>query len=67
MNKVETEEAFYQRKFDWMPDNIHNEIGHFNVFKLDPFVGSSTKPLPYNSMINLRLPKALQRHSGHIL
>jgi AraC family transcriptional regulator, transcriptional activator of pobA len=47
MSKVETIEEFYKRKFSWMPDNIRNEIGHFNVFKLDPFVGSNAKPVPY--------------------
>jgi AraC family transcriptional regulator, transcriptional activator of pobA len=47
MEKVETIEEFYKRKFDWMPDNIRNEIGHFNVFKLDPFVGNRAKPVPY--------------------
>lgn len=30
-----------------MPDNIRNEIGHFNVFKLDPFVGTNARPVPY--------------------
>lgn len=30
-----------------MPDHIRSEIGHFNVFKLDPFVGSNAKPVPY--------------------
>jgi len=47
MDKVESIEEFYKRKFDWMPDNIRNEIGHFNVFKLDPFVGNRAKPVPY--------------------
>lgn len=47
MRKVETIEEFYKRKFDWMPDNIRNEIGHFNVFKLDPFVGRNAQPVPY--------------------
>ena len=47
MDKSETIEEFYKRKFDWMPDNIRNEIGHFNVFKLDPFVGARAKPVPY--------------------
>jgi len=47
MNKMETIEEFYKRKFDWMPDDIRNEIGHFNVFKLDPFVGDNAKPVPY--------------------
>lgn len=47
MNKVESIEDFYKRKFDWMPDNIKNEIGHFNIFKLEPFVGSNANPVPY--------------------
>jgi hypothetical protein len=32
MKKIETIEEFYKRKFDWMPYNIKNEIGHFNNF-----------------------------------
>jgi AraC-like DNA-binding protein len=47
MSKVETIEEFYKRKFDWLPENIKNEIGHFNVFKLDPFVGKNAQPVPY--------------------
>ncbi|MDE3184083.1 MAG: helix-turn-helix transcriptional regulator [Bacteroidota bacterium] len=47
MSNVESIEEFYKRKFDWMPDNIRNEIGHFNVFKLDPFVGDKAQPVPY--------------------
>jgi len=47
MSKVETIEEFYQRKFDWIPDNIRNEIGHFNVFQYEPIVPGKTKTLPY--------------------
>ena len=47
MNKVETIEDFYKRKFDWMPKNLKNEIGHFNVFRLEPFVGDKAQPIPY--------------------
>jgi AraC-like DNA-binding protein len=47
MEKIETIEEFYKRKFDWMPDNIKDEIGHFNVFRLEPFVGDRAKPVPY--------------------
>lgn len=47
MNKVETIEDFYKRKFDWMPDSLLKEIGHFNVFNLEPFVGDKAKPVPY--------------------
>ena len=47
MDKIETLEEFYKRKIDWMPDNIKNEIGHFNVFRLEPFVGDKAQPVPY--------------------
>lgn len=47
MDKIETIEDFYQRKFDWMPDNIRNEIGHFNVFAHLPVEAGKANPLPY--------------------
>jgi len=47
MVKIESIEEFYQRKFDWIPDNIRNEIGHFNVFRHEPIEAGKTKPLPY--------------------
>lgn len=47
MGKIESIEEFYQRKFDWIPDNIRNEIGHFNVFEHEPVVPGKTKPVPY--------------------
>jgi hypothetical protein len=47
MRNVESLEDFYKRKFDWIPDNIKNEIGHFNVFKLEPLVGDLPQPIPY--------------------
>ena len=47
MSKVETIEEFYKRKFDWIPDNLRNEIGHFNIFKLQPPVDGKPQPVPY--------------------
>jgi len=47
MEKVETIEEMYQRKFEWLPENIRNEIGHFNVFRLEPLVDGKSKPVPY--------------------
>lgn len=44
MDKPESIEEFYERKFGWMPDNIRKEIGHFNIFRLESLVG---KPIPY--------------------
>ena len=39
MEKVENIVEFYQRKFDRIPEDIYNEIGHLDVFRLEPFVG----------------------------
>lgn len=47
MRKLETIEEFYKRKSIELPGNLHNGIGHFNVFKLDPYVGVNAKPVPY--------------------
>lgn len=47
MRTIETIEEFYTRKFGEVPDDIRKEIGHFNVFKLDPFVGNNAKPVRY--------------------
>jgi AraC family transcriptional activator of pobA len=47
MSNIETLEDFYKRKCNWLPDSLRNEIGHFNVFKLEPFAGNNTKPVPY--------------------
>jgi AraC family transcriptional regulator, transcriptional activator of pobA len=47
MRKIETIEEFYKNKFDWIPDNIKNEIGHFNVFQHEKIAPGNIKPLPY--------------------
>ncbi len=44
---MESLEAFYKRKFDWIPEDIQNALGHFNVFRLDPYVGQNAQPVPY--------------------
>lgn len=47
MDKIESIEEFYKRKFAWMPESIKNEIGHFNVFRHEPVEPDKVKPLPY--------------------
>lgn len=52
MNDIETIDELYKRKFDeatfqWIPDPIRHEIGHFNVFRLEPLVDGKAKPVPY--------------------
>lgn len=48
MEKLQTLDDFYKTKLNWMPENLKKEIGHFNVFKLEDFVGKYPKPLPYS-------------------
>ncbi|THU30241.1 helix-turn-helix domain-containing protein [Niastella caeni] len=48
MEKTQTLSAFYKSKFKWIPAELKEGLGHFNVFELDPFVGKNAKPLPYN-------------------
>lgn len=47
MNKQESIEEFYKRKFGWLPNNFKNEIGHFNLFTLKPVPKGTSRPLPY--------------------
>lgn len=48
MDKAQSIEEFYQSKLNWIPENLKKEIGHFNVFELDDFVGCHAKPIPYS-------------------
>lgn len=47
MAKVETIEDLYRNKVGTIPENLHEGIGHFNVFRLEPFVGAKARPVPY--------------------
>ncbi len=47
MEKPESLEEFYKRKTVWIPENLRNEIGHFNLFRHEPVEPGKTKPLPY--------------------
>jgi AraC family transcriptional regulator, transcriptional activator of pobA len=48
MDKAQSIEDFYLSKLNWMPEDLKKEMGHFNVFRLDDFVGCKAKPVPYN-------------------
>lgn len=65
MSKVESIEAFYQRKFDWMPDHLRSEIGHFNVFSLEPLIGNEAKPVPYKRRDYFKIMLVLGKSQIH--
>lgn len=65
MDKVETIEEFYQRKYNWMPDNIRNDIGHFNVFKIEPHVGNKPRAVPYRRRDYFKVTLAIGNNKIH--
>lgn len=47
MYKTEQIEDFYKKKIGWLPDDFSQQIGHFNVFLLDPYVTEIAKSHSY--------------------
>jgi AraC family transcriptional regulator, transcriptional activator of pobA len=41
-------EDFYERKFNWVPNDLKREIGHFNVFRFEDFTGKNARAIPFN-------------------
>lgn len=62
MEKTETLEELYKRKFDWVPENLKNELGHFNVFKHEFIAG---KPLPYRKRDYYKITLLLDKGRIH--
>lgn len=48
MANAETLEEFYQNKFNWLPENLSQNIGHFNVFRIEDCVGPNATPIKYS-------------------
>ncbi|WP_375419552.1 helix-turn-helix domain-containing protein [uncultured Hymenobacter sp.] len=48
MPQTQSLEEFYRAKMQWMPENLRQDLGHFNVFRLDDFVGPQAQPVPYS-------------------
>lgn len=47
MANRETLEEFYQHKFNWLPDNLKQDIGHFNVFRVEDTLSQGGTPIHY--------------------
>lgn len=47
METTETLLEFYKRKFNWLPENIKNEIGHFNLLGHEPYAEGMPTSVPY--------------------
>lgn len=47
METVESLQDFYRRKFEQMPGAFSSEIGHFNLFHLEPYIEGKPTAIPY--------------------
>jgi AraC family transcriptional activator of pobA len=47
MEKIESLQEFYKRKLDQVPGIVSSEIGHFNLFRLEPYVEGKPTNIPY--------------------
>lgn len=47
MDHIESLEEFYRKKFNWLPEQFRKEAGHFNIFRLEPFVEGKPTKIPY--------------------
>jgi AraC-like DNA-binding protein len=48
MEPTQSLEEFYRHKFNWMPDNLKNGMGHFNVFRTDDFISKHARTTPFS-------------------
>ena len=48
MPKTETIEDFYKAKFNHIPQGVKDELGHFNVFRIEDCVGPGKEPVRYS-------------------
>lgn len=47
MQSPESLEEFYKRKFQWIPEDIRKDLGHFNIFRLEPYQEGKATTIPY--------------------
>jgi AraC-like DNA-binding protein len=47
MATTQTLEEFYQQKFNWLPENLQQDIGHFNVFRLEDALAGAHGAAPF--------------------
>lgn len=47
MAAKQTLEDFYKQKLNWLPENLKQDIGHFNVFRMEDCAGPNATPIQY--------------------
>jgi AraC family transcriptional activator of pobA len=65
MPEHHTLEDFYRVKANWLPENLRQDIGHFNVFRLEDYVGPGTHSLPYSRKDFYKINFAVGKSTYH--
>jgi AraC family transcriptional activator of pobA len=65
MAKTETLEDFYRQKFNWMPENLRKDIGHFNVFRMEDCIGPNKEPVKYSRRDFYKVALMRGKHAYH--
>lgn len=65
MSKPVSLTEFYEQKIHWLPDNLRRDLGHFNVFRLDDFVGPNACHLPYSRKDFFKITLVTGRSNYH--
>jgi AraC family transcriptional activator of pobA len=65
MQKPISLEAFYQQKIHWLPGNLQQDLGHFNVFRIEEFVGPTATRLPYSRKDFFKISLVTGRSNYH--
>lgn len=65
MEDTEKIDAFYKGKSVAVPEGRGDETGHFNVFRLEPFVGDKVRPVPYKRRDYYKITLMMGRNKIH--
>ncbi|NML56828.1 helix-turn-helix domain-containing protein [Chryseobacterium cheonjiense] len=65
MEKMQSLEEFYRSKFNRVPENIRNGVGHFNVFAIDEYIGNNAKPVVYSRKDYFKITLIIGRNRIH--
>jgi AraC family transcriptional activator of pobA len=65
MAETETLEQFYQRKFNWMPDDLKKDVGHFNIFNFEDRARHGATPVKYTRRDFYKIMLIRGRHIFH--
>jgi AraC family transcriptional regulator, transcriptional activator of pobA len=65
MEKTETLSDFYQKKMNWLPENLQQDIGHFNVFRMEDCLGPNSSPVVYTRRDFYKVALMRGKHAYH--